>query len=164
MDAQLLAGTTILRAAAFLANQAAPFLTVNGSPMFVSRDTISSLVGVNDEFASIIANPSPELFHIDGVASLHDTYEALNAQWTLCDTLCGPRPKPDFVGGVARSAFTNEEREKLRLSHISASPNSFPENMYYPFLICEVKGSDRPVDAAERQAMHSASIAVRALI
>ncbi|KAK3669805.1 hypothetical protein LTR78_010322 [Recurvomyces mirabilis] len=108
--------------------------------------------------------PSAELLHIDGVASLNDICEALNAEWTQCDTLCGPRPKPDFVAGVAGSAFTNEEREKLQLSHTSASPNSFPENMYYPFLICEVKGSDRPVDAAERQAMHSASIAVRALI
>ncbi|KAK3670757.1 hypothetical protein LTR78_009329 [Recurvomyces mirabilis] len=108
--------------------------------------------------------PSPELLHIDGVASLKDICEALNAEWTQCNTLCGPRPKPDFVAGVAGSAFTNEEREKLQLSHTSSSPNSFPENMYYPFLICEAKGSDKPVDAAERQAMHSASIAVLAQI
>jgi flagellar biosynthesis GTPase FlhF len=36
--------------------------------------------------------------------------------------------------------------------------------MYYPFLICEVKGSDRPIQEAERQSMHSASIAVQAII
>ncbi|KAK6442640.1 hypothetical protein LTR95_001119 [Oleoguttula sp. CCFEE 5521] len=108
--------------------------------------------------------PSPELLHIDGVASLNDICEALNAEWTQCDTLCGPRPRPDFVAGMTGSAFTNEEKEKLQLSHTSASPNSFPENMDFPSLICEVKGSDKPVDAAELQAMHGASIAVRALI
>ena len=36
--------------------------------------------------------------------------------------------------------------------------------MYFPLLICEVKGSDRPVQEAEHQAVHSASIAIRAVI
>ncbi|EMC97265.1 hypothetical protein BAUCODRAFT_68116, partial [Baudoinia panamericana UAMH 10762] len=108
--------------------------------------------------------PSPELLHIDGHAVLDNICEAMNAEWTQCDTLCGPRPKPDFVGGISAAAFTKEEREKLQLNHTSACPNLFPENMYFPFLICEVKGSDRPIEEAERQAMHSASIAIRAVI
>jgi len=108
--------------------------------------------------------PSAELLDIDGVSPLRNICEALNAEWTQCDTLCGPRPKPDFVAGVSGSAFTNEETAKLQLSHTSASPNLFPENMYFPFLICEVKANDRPLGAAERHAMHSASLAVRALV
>ncbi|KAK0247415.1 hypothetical protein LTS09_017449 [Friedmanniomyces endolithicus] len=108
--------------------------------------------------------PSPELLHIDGHAELDNVCEAMNAEWTQCDTLCGPRPKPDFVSGISAAAFTKEEKEKLQLNHTSACPNLFPENMYSPFLICEVKGSDRPIEEAERQAMHSASIATRAVI
>ncbi|KXS94533.1 hypothetical protein AC579_9536 [Pseudocercospora musae] len=111
-----------------------------------------------------IVVPSPELLHIDGHAEVDNICEAMNAEWTQCDTLCGPRPKPDFVGGISATEFTKEEKEKLQLSHTSACPNLFPENMYFPFLICEVKGSDRPIEEAERQAMHSASIAIRAVI
>lgn len=111
-----------------------------------------------------IVVPSAELLHIDGHASLANICEAMNAEWTQCDTLCGPRPKPDFVAGISGLAFTDEEKEKLRLIHTSSCPNLFPENMYFPFLICEVKGSDRPVREAERQAMHTASIAIRAVI
>ena len=55
-----------------------------------------------------IVVPSPELLHIDGHASLDSMCEAMNAEWTQCDTLCGPRPKPDFVGGISASAFTDE--------------------------------------------------------
>ncbi|TKA64124.1 hypothetical protein B0A55_13599 [Friedmanniomyces simplex] len=111
-----------------------------------------------------IVVPSAELLHIDGHAELDTVCEAMNAEWTQCDTLCGPRPKPDFVCGASATAFTKEEKEKLQLNHTSACPNLFPENMYFPFLICEVKGSDRPIEEAERQAMHSASIATRAVI
>jgi hypothetical protein len=108
--------------------------------------------------------PSAELLHVDGHSGLETICEAMDAEWTQCMTLCGPRPKPNFVAGVAPAAFTNKEIEKLRMNHSSACPNLFPENMYYPFLLCEVKGSDRPIQEAERQSMHSASIAVQAIV
>ena len=111
-----------------------------------------------------IVVPSAELLFISDQPGLEHITEAMNAEWVQCDTLCGPRPKPDFVAGISPSAFTREEKEKLKMNHTSACPNLFPENMYFPFLICEVKGSDRPIQEAERQAMHSASIAARAVI
>ena len=111
-----------------------------------------------------IVVPSAELLLISDQSGLENITEAMNAEWIQCDTLCGPRPEPDFVAGISPSAFTSEEKEKLKMNHTSACPNLFPENMYYPFLICEVKGSDRPIQEAERQAMHSASIAARAVI
>ena len=111
-----------------------------------------------------IVVPSAELLFINDQPGLEYITEAMNAEWVQCDTLCGPRPKPDFVAGISPSAFTREEKEKLKMNHTSACPNLFPENMYYPFLIYEVKGSDRPIQEAERQAMHSASIAARAVI
>ena len=111
-----------------------------------------------------IVVPSAELLFISDQPGLEHITEAMNAEWVQCDTLCGPRPKPDFVAGISPSAFSKEDKEKLKMNHTSACPNLFPENMYYPFLICEVKGSDRPIQEAERQAMHSASIAARAII
>lgn len=111
-----------------------------------------------------IVVPSPELLTIRGHAELSTICEAMDAEWTQCATLCGPRPKPDFVAGISAATFTTEEKEKLQLNHTSACPNFFPENMYFPFLICEAKGSDGSIEEAERQAMHSASIATRAVI
>ncbi|KAI5366167.1 hypothetical protein Slin15195_G076900 [Septoria linicola] len=108
--------------------------------------------------------PSPELLNVDGHQGMDQMSEAMDAEWLQCNTICGPRPKPDFAVGISSSAFAEDEKVKLRLSHTSACPNLFPENMYYPFLICEVKGSDRPIQEAERQSMHSASIAVRAIV
>ncbi|RMD39789.1 hypothetical protein DV735_g5339, partial [Chaetothyriales sp. CBS 134920] len=108
--------------------------------------------------------PSPELLNLDGHSGMEHICEAMNAEWSQCSTLCGPQPKPDLVAGIAHSAFASEEQEELRMNHTSDSPNLFPEDMYYPFLVCEVKGSDRPIQEAERQAMHSASIAVRAIV
>lgn len=108
--------------------------------------------------------PSPELLSIDGYPGMDQMSEAINAEWTQCNTISGPRPKPDFAIGISSTAFTEDEKEKLLFSHTSACPNLFPENMYYPFLICEVKGSDRAIQEAERQSMHSASIAVRAVV
>lgn len=108
--------------------------------------------------------PSPELLSIDGYPGMDQMSEAINAEWTQCNTISGPRPKPDFAIGISSTAFTADEMEKLMLSHTSACPNLFPENMYYPFLICEVKGSGRAIQEAERQSMHSASIAVRAVV
>lgn len=93
--------------------------------------------------------PLPELLHVDGCPGLEHICEAMNAEWTQIATICGPRPKPDLVAGIAPAAFTSEEREKLRVNHTSVCPSLFPENMYYPFLLCEVKGSDRPIQEAE---------------
>jgi len=108
--------------------------------------------------------PSPELLSIDGHPGMDQMREAMDEQWTQCNTICGPRPRPTFAVGISPSAFTDVEEEELMLNHTSACPNLFPENMYFPFLICQVKDSYSPIQEAERQSMHSASIAVQAII
>ncbi|KAF2220303.1 hypothetical protein BDZ85DRAFT_34176 [Elsinoe ampelina] len=108
--------------------------------------------------------PSPELLSLDDDSGLEHVCEALDAEWLQCATLCGPRPKPDFAVGVAASAFDEDEMKTLRLEHTPFCPTTFPEGMYFPFLICEVKSSDRPIMEAERQAMHGASIAVNSIV
>ena len=119
--------------------------------------------GVVRDITPVIV-PSAELLHIDGHQGLACVTESMNAKWDNIATLCGPMPKPDFVAGISPSAFTADQREKLKMHHTANCPNLFPESMYYPFLICEVKSSDKPIQEAERQAMHSASIAANAII
>lgn len=108
--------------------------------------------------------PSPELLSIADYPGMGQMSEAMNAEWTQCNTICGPRPKPNFVVGISPSAFDDDEKGELRLNHTSASPNLFPEYMYFPFLVCEVKDCNRPILEAERQSMHGASIAVQAIV
>ena len=75
--------------------------------------------------------------------------------------MAGPRPKPGLAVGFLSSAFTTAENQKLT-NHTSFENLTRPtEDMCFQFLICEAK---RGLDYAERQNMHSCSIAVKALL
>ena len=74
-----------------------------------------------------------------------------------------PYAETGLGGRIFLSAFTTEEKEKLKMHYTSHCPNRSPESIYYSFLMCEVKCSDE-LKEAERQAMHSASIATNAII
>ena len=118
----------------------------------VSRDLMPLLV------------PSAELLHIRGATDLKGVIEELNTEWTKCGVIFGPHPKPDFAVGLGSSAFTPDELQQLRTNHTDQCPSYMTADLFFPFLICEVKSANLPLAEAERQTMHSASIAVRALI
>ena len=96
--------------------------------------------------------------------SLRHITEEVNAEWAKSGTIYGPCPKPDFAAGLRSSAFTHDEIRQLKQSHTHTCPSYMTEDMYFPFLVCEVKSSKQPLVEAERQTMHSASIAVRAIV
>ncbi|KAL8655788.1 MAG: hypothetical protein Q9210_000676 [Variospora velana] len=108
--------------------------------------------------------PSAEHLHILGDEALSDLTEELNAEWIKCNTLAGPRPKPDCAAGLKPSAFTEEEIMKLKVYTAPTRATLFTENMYFPFLMCEAKCGDQALDRADRQNMHSCSVAVNALV
>lgn len=109
--------------------------------------------------------PSPELLTIEGYHGMDQMREALGTEWIQYDAIYAPPPKPDLAIGISSTAFTEDEKEKLELSYESAYPNLFPENLYYPFLICQVmENSDMGIEEAERHSMYSASIAVQAVV
>ena len=99
--------------------------------------------------------------HLDGLT------ESVNEAWTGCIPVEGPRPQPDYAVGFDRSAFTDEQLEKLGPLIGSVFDTSFfvaTYRMYFPFLTCEVKCGAAALDVADRQNAHSMMIAVRSVV
>ena len=118
---------------------------------------------VKDVTPSIV--PSPEcLYTRYGILHLQHLTEEINAEWTKCICLAGPRPKPDYAIGFMSSAFTNDEVMKLKSYTTPDKATLFTEHFYFPFLLCEVKCGGSGLDIADRQNAHSASMAVNAIV
>ncbi len=118
----------------------------------VCRDLTPSLV------------PSAELLYLRGSDSLEHLCEEIGAEWNKCSTLAGPQPKPDFCVGLMSSAFNEGEILKLKSYTAPNRATLVTENMYFPFLMCEVKCGEQALNRADRQNAHSGSIAVNALV
>ncbi|KAL9004627.1 MAG: hypothetical protein Q9188_002569 [Gyalolechia gomerana] len=108
--------------------------------------------------------PSVEHLDILGTPALSDLTEELNAEWTKCNSLAGPRPKPDCAVGLRHSAFNEEEMKRLKFYTAPNRPTLFTENMYFPFLMGEVKCGEQALARADRQNIHSSSVAVNAIV
>ncbi|RMD39312.1 hypothetical protein DV735_g5816, partial [Chaetothyriales sp. CBS 134920] len=108
--------------------------------------------------------PSPALLSISGSERLEHVAEEITAEWSRCKTLGGPKPKPDFAIGISPTAFDDEQMAKLQNYTTYERPTHFTDNLYFPFLLCEVKCGNEAINRADRQNMHSSSIAVKALV
>ncbi|KAK6442642.1 Aquaporin-1 [Oleoguttula sp. CCFEE 5521] len=74
------------------------------------------------------------------------------------------KPKPDFTVGLRRSAFRNEEFEKLENYGTPQNPFYFTPDLSLPFLIFEAKTGRTGIDLADTQNIHSASIVTKAIV
>ena len=74
------------------------------------------------------------------------------------------KPKPDYTAGLLSTAFTGEEITRLENYTQPTKPFQLTPDVCFPFLICETKTGERGMNEADRQNIHSASIAVRAII
>ena len=109
--------------------------------------------------------PSTELLYARrGILHLQHLTEEINAEWTKCICLAGPRPKPDYAIGFMPSAFTVDEVMKLKSYTAPEKATLFTEHLYFPFIICEVKCGENGLNIADRQNAHSASMAVNAIV
>ncbi|KAL8924719.1 MAG: hypothetical protein Q9208_003909 [Pyrenodesmia sp. 3 TL-2023] len=108
--------------------------------------------------------PSVEHLDILGCPAMSHLTEELDVEWIKCLSLAGPRPKPDRSVGLRSSAFSDEELVKLRSYTAPNRATLFTENMYFPFLMGEVKCGEEALARADRQNMHSSSVAVNALV
>ncbi len=108
--------------------------------------------------------PSPELLSVCGLQELEHVVEDIDTEWTRCKTLGGPKPKPDLAIGIAASAFDEEELAKLQNHTAFERATLFTDNLYFPFLLCEAKSADVGISVADRQNMHSSSMAVNAIV
>lgn len=112
--------------------------------------------------------PSAEILADHGAKHLEILRETTNAGWINAIPFYGPRPQPDFSLGFKREAFTREQLQQLQpfigdelqdCSYIAAT-----YNMYLPFLTSEVKCGASALDIADRQNLHSQTVALRNLI
>lgn len=109
--------------------------------------------------------PSAELLYVlNGETTLENVREEMSGDWTKCGLLGGTQPRPDYAYGLSSATFTEEERAKLENYTNIDNPTKFTESMYFPFLLCEAKCGKKNINDADRQNVHSASIAVNAII
>ncbi|KAK0246872.1 hypothetical protein LTR91_022864 [Friedmanniomyces endolithicus] len=108
--------------------------------------------------------PSAEHLYFSGCADLGYIGEEIQSEWVRCESMGASRPKPDFAVGLQRSAFNDGELSKLENYATPPGPFLFTPNIAFPFLICEAKTGQIGMDKADTQNIHSASIAVRAIL
>lgn len=111
--------------------------------------------------------PSAEDLAIMGATNLKCLIENVNEAWTGSIPVEGPRPQPDYSVGFRRSAFVEEQLNKLDPLVGTVFDTSFfvaTYRMYFPFLTCEVKCGAAALDVADRQNAHSMTIAVRSVV
>ena len=93
--------------------------------------------------------------------------ETVNEGWNNSIPFQGPRPQPDYAVGFDRSAFSKEQINKLQPFVGELTDTSFfmaTYFMYLPFLTCEVKCGATALDIADRQNLHSMTLAVRGVV
>lgn len=74
------------------------------------------------------------------------------------------RLRPDLAIGLSSTTFTEKEIEKLARYASVDNWAQMTTHMFFPFLMCQVKCDNEGLDAADRQNMHSCSVALRALL
>ena len=108
--------------------------------------------------------PSAEVLFYCGELDANIIGDEVNAEWSRCATMGSTRPKPDYAAGLLPSAFTKDEIQKLRNYASPTRSVFFTPDLCFPFLICEVKTGEQGFNQADRQNIHSASIAVKGVI
>lgn len=111
--------------------------------------------------------PSAENLAIYGAVHLKILKEKINASWLKCLPLTKPRPQPDYSVGFKTSAFTEDQLNRLSPfvgGYKDQCSVMAREDMYFPFLTCEVKCGDQALNIADRQNMHSASVSVKGIV
>ncbi|KAI9752011.1 MAG: hypothetical protein M1835_001140 [Candelina submexicana] len=118
---------------------------------------------------TLLIVPSAQTLATYGATHPDHLMESVNEGWNSAIPFYGPRPQPDYSVGFGRSAFTDDQLEKLTpfVGEIEDSFTSYfmaTWQMYLPFLTCEVKCGAKALDVADRQNAHSMTLAVRGVI
>jgi hypothetical protein len=113
--------------------------------------------------------PSAQTLATYGATYLNPLIESVNEGWNSARPFYGPRPQPDYSVGFGRSAFTDDQLEKLKpfVGEVPDSSTSYfmaTWQIYFPFLTCEVKCGNLALDIADRQNAHSMTLAVRGIV
>ena len=113
--------------------------------------------------------PSVDALATYGATNLDHFVENVQKRWSNAIPFHSPRPHPDDSVGSLKSAFTDEQPNRLKplVGEIAGSHSSYFMAtwwMYFPFLACEVKCGVMALDIADRQNVHSMTITVRSVV
>lgn len=111
--------------------------------------------------------PSVEILATYDATKLKCLIEGVNDAWNCSIPFYGVRPQPDYSVGFRRSAFTDDQLEKLKPLIGGWDHTSFfmaTDTMHFPFLTCEAKCGEVGLDIADRQNAHSMTLAVRGVV
>ncbi len=113
--------------------------------------------------------PPAQVLRIYGAKDLKPLNGSVNEGWNCSIPCYGPRPQPDYSVGFGRSAFTDDQLNKLTpfVGEVTDTFTSYfmaTWQMYLPFLACEVKCGAAALDVADRQNAHSMTLAVRGTV
>ena len=142
------------------------------SPSIFPKDTSLKVVllcqnrnegKVNRDVTPIIIPPTLSLY-LHGDSAIEHVIDEVNADWMETCVLAGPQIRPDLSIGLSSSAFSEAEINKMKNYTSVDNWTMFTRDMYLPFLMCEVKCGRDGLNKADRQNMHSSSVAVRALL
>ena len=146
-----------------------------------NRRTVKTSVFTSEEFTKVLERvrdlnenrivrdvmpwivPSAEVLRFRNELKLDYIGDGLNVEWTRCTTMGNTKPKPDFIAALLSSAYTQEEIDKLENYARPDRPFWFTPELSYPFLMAEGKPGAVGLNEADRQNIHSSSIAVRAI-
>ncbi|EMC97234.1 hypothetical protein BAUCODRAFT_32978 [Baudoinia panamericana UAMH 10762] len=139
-----------------------------GYPAEKTDDVLERISGLNEARLQRDVTPwvvpSVENLFFSGCVEYAYLGEEVQAEWMRCEPMGVSRPKPDFVVGLRRAAFEKHELIKLDNYATPQGPFHFTPDLCFPFLTCEAKTGQVGLDQAHVQNIHSASIAVRAIV
>jgi len=118
---------------------------------------------VNRDVTPMVIPPTISLY-LHGDSTMEHVVDEVNADWMATCVLAGPQIRPDLSVGLSSSAFSEAEINKMKIYTSVDNWTMFTADMYLPFLLCEVKCGRDGLNHADRQNMHSSSVAVRALL
>ena len=138
----------------------------------VFEDTCQKLRGKNEarifkDCTPLIVPSVEPLATLSANRGLDIAIESVNEGWNNSIPVTKPRPQPDYTVGFRRSAFSDDQLKKLQPFLGDPSCSSYFMGTYYmhfPFLTCEVKCGSVGLDIADRQNLHSMTLAVRGIV
>jgi hypothetical protein len=111
--------------------------------------------------------PSAEILAIRGAKHLKILIESVNEGWNNSIPITKTRPQPDYSVAFRREAFTEDQLKRIEPFVGELTDTSFfmaTYSMYFPFLTCEAKCGAAALDIADRQNVHSMTMAVRGIV
>ena len=108
--------------------------------------------------------PSAEHSYWNGDITLDYLVDEVQAEWIGCAPMGSTRPKPDLTVGLSPDDFSEEETRKLDNFSSLERPSFFTPSLCYPFLTVEAKTGEEGLNKADRQNVHSAGIALNAIL